>query len=240
MTNSAALLLSQLILSAFGVRLFCYHRDRIPQTGAVIVVCNHRSFLDAAILIQSLQQPLRLASHHYMQQMPGLREMAALLGGFPLEHPEQRASFFLRQGTDYLRSRQWVGIFPEGTQPMVQVTPPASVGKLQRGFAHLALRAKVPNLAVLPVAICSLEEQTHWAVPLRWLHWFDPTEPLFDRPGLHPVVIYGRANFLVGRPYWITDKHRQSYGGKEARQMVLSLTRYCETEIAALLGEGCR
>jgi 1-acyl-sn-glycerol-3-phosphate acyltransferase len=45
------------LLFALNVRLSCYDRHRIPQDLPVIVVSNHRSFLDAAILIVTLPYP---------------------------------------------------------------------------------------------------------------------------------------------------------------------------------------
>jgi len=67
-----------------------------------------------------------------------------------------------------------VGVFPEGTQPMVKFTQPNVVGQFQRGFVHLALRADVPDLAILSIAIASLEEVNTSAVPLKLLSLFDP------------------------------------------------------------------
>ena len=63
---------------------------------------------------------------------------------------------------------------------MVQTTSPHQIGQFHRGFAHLALRAPVKNLAILPVAISSVEETVSPTVPLKFLSLFDPSEPLFD------------------------------------------------------------
>ena len=235
MVSEAPISVSQMLLGAFGTRMFVYYKNRIPEDATVVVVSNHRSFLDAPVLIKALEHPVRIACHHYMGQMPVMREFVELLGCFPLANPTQRRQTFFTQATELLQQRQWVGIFPEGTQPMVQITDPQKLGKFQRGFAHLVFRVAVPNLVVLPVAIASTSESTNWALPLRSLRLFDPTEPLFDRPGLHPAVVYHRANVLIGRPYWITDAQRQLYQGKGAKQAASELTEYCQKEIATLL-----
>ncbi len=44
----------------------------------------------------------------------------------------------------------------------------------------------------MPIAIASLEEISTSGLPLRVLSLFDPSEPLFNQPGLHPLVIYRR------------------------------------------------
>lgn len=66
-----------------------------------------------------------------------------------------------------------MGVFPEGTQPMVKFTQPKVVDEFQRVFAHLALRADVTDLAILLIAIASLEEVNTSAVPLKLLSLFD-------------------------------------------------------------------
>lgn len=220
--------------------MFMYREDRIPQENPVLVVSNHRSFLDPVLLTAALGRSIRFACHHYMGQVPLMREVVTTFGAFPLEAPEHRQQHFFSQATALLQSGEMVGVFPEGAEPMVNFTKPNTVGKFQRGFAHLALRAPVRDLAVLPVAISSFEEHSvRSGVPLKLLSLFDPSEPLFDRGGWHPVIIYQRVNVLIGRPYWITVERQQQYQGKKAKAVVAELTDHCQGEIAELLQRGC-
>ncbi len=219
--------------------MFLYREDRIPQESPVLVVSNHRSFLDPVVLTAALGRSIRFACHHYMGQVPVVRELVTSFGAFPLEAPELRQQHFFAQATALLQNREMVGVFPEGAEPMVKLTVPNAVGKFQRGFAHLALRAPVQDLAVLPVAISAFDEQSvRSAIPLKLLSLFDPSEPLFDRAGWHPVIVYRRVNILVGRPYWITVDRQQQYRGKQAKAVVADLTQHCHGEIAQLLQTG--
>jgi len=238
MSSDSPLQMSRLLLAAMGTRLFIYHEDRIPYDSAVLVVSNHRSFMDAPLLMAALGNPIRIACHHYMGQVPVMREIVRQLGCFPLEEPEHRQQAFLQQASKLLEAHQWVGVFPEGTQPMVHLTQPSSVGKFHRGFAHLALRAPVRNLAVLPVAIASQEETVNSAVPLRLLRLFDPSEPLFEQPGWHPMVVHRRVAILVGHPLWITPKQRELYQGKQAKSVVTQIATTCRDEITKLLHQS--
>jgi 1-acyl-sn-glycerol-3-phosphate acyltransferase len=235
MSSDSPLHISRSLLAAMGTRMFVYHEDRIPADSAVVVVSNHRGFMDAPLLMAALGHPIRIACHHYMGQVPMMREIVTQLGCFPLQEPEYRQQAFFEQATGLLKAHQWVGLFPEGAQPMVHLTQPDTVGKFQRGFAHLALRAPVRDLAVLPVAIASLEETVTSAVPLRLLRLFDPSEPLFAQPGWHPMVIHRRVVVLVGHPYWITPKRREQYQGKQAKIAVTQLVTSCRDEISKLL-----
>lgn len=229
------LLISQQLLALLGTRMFFYHQDRIPANSPVLLVSNHRSFMDAPLLMAAIDRPIRFACHHYMGQVPILREVVTQLGCFPLDEPRQRQHSFFEQAVQLLQSRQVVGIFPEGAEPMVKVTDPQKVWEFQRGFAHLALRAPVEDLVILPVAIVPQSEFMAPPVPLKLLSLFDPSEPLFTQSDWHPVVIYQRVNVLVGHPFWVTAAQRERYHGKQAKGVVTDLINYCQSEIHQLL-----
>ncbi|MGB3508044.1 MAG: lysophospholipid acyltransferase family protein [Microcoleaceae cyanobacterium] len=236
----SVLVASRLFLKAIGTRVFFDHADRIPSEGGILVVSNHRSFMDPLLLTVAMNRPIRFACHHYMGQVPLLREVVTGLGCFPLDDPSHRQKHFFRQATELLQAQEMVGVFPEGAAPMVRFSAPGQLGNFQRGFAHLALRAPVSNLAILPVAIASSQEQLiSSSIPLKLLSFFDPSEPLFNQPGWHPAIVYQRSNVMFGRPLWITASHRRQYQGKQAKQLVTELTNYVSQEIAGLLQTGC-
>jgi 1-acyl-sn-glycerol-3-phosphate acyltransferase len=227
--------LSRLFVASFGTQVKSVNLDRIPENSSVLVVSNHRSLMDALLLMVALSKPIRFACHHYMSQVPILRETVQALGCFPLESPNQTQQIFFKQATRFLQDQQLVGIFPEGGQRMVQATLPYDIATFQRGFAHLALRSPVAKLAVLPVAIISQGESVYPGIPLPLLHLVDPSEPLFNQSGWHPLVFYHKVQIVVGRPYWITSTQREQYQGKQGKTVVHQLTRYCQAEIAHLL-----
>ncbi len=240
MSANSPLEFSRWLLTVLSTKMCPYFEERIPRDTSVVVVSNHRSFMDAPILMAALSNPIRFACHHYMGQVPIMREIVTgQLGCFPLAADRHRQRSFLKQSKLLLQSKQIVGVFPEGTEPMVQFTQPNQVGEFQRGFAHMALRSQVEDLAILPVAIASLEEANGSGFPLRLFGWFDPSEPLFDQPGWHPVVLYRHVAVLVGRPYWVTKECQQQYRGKSGKNMVAQVSAYCHDEIVNLLHEGC-
>ncbi|MBO0348506.1 1-acyl-sn-glycerol-3-phosphate acyltransferase [Phormidium pseudopriestleyi FRX01] len=226
-------------LTAFGTRTFIYYRDRIPSEGAALIVSNHRSFMDAPLLMVGTGRSIHFACHHYMGQVPLLREFVTELGCLVLESYGPQQHRFFRQGSKLLQQQAAIGVFPEGATPMLRLTPPSEVGEFHRGFAHLALSAKVSELAIVPVAIASMEEQVLSGLPIRMLSLFDPTESHFQQDGFHPLVIYRRVNLLVGRPYWITQAQKQGYPGKSGKRVVKEITDRCREEIAGLLRQGC-
>jgi 1-acyl-sn-glycerol-3-phosphate acyltransferase len=231
--------ISRWILKTTDTQITISYKQRMPSTGTVLLVSNHRSILDAPLLMTVLNRSVRFACHHYMSQVPVLREMVTALGAFPLDSRQQRQKSFFQQAVSLLEAKEIVGIFPEGAQSMVRVRKPHKLSQFHRGFAHLALRAKVKKLASLPVAIASHEETRHSVAPLKLFSWFDSSEPLFDSPDWHPAVLYQRAHILVGRPLWITETQRQQYRGRGGVSLARDLSKYCYNEIAGLLHEGC-
>lgn len=82
------------------------------------------------------------------------------------------------------------------------------------------------------------KETTKFPVPLKLLSLFDPSEPLFDQAGWHPMVIYQQVDVLIGKPLWVTNAQRQSYQGKQAKGVIADLTGHCQNEIKTLLQYG--
>lgn len=240
MLSQRPLQLSRLLLMGLGTRFFLHYENRLPVDMPILVVSNHRSFMDAPLLMAALNCSIRFACHHYMSQTPILRNLVVdQLGCFPLDEKMHRQQSFFQQATQLLQANQMVGVFPEGAHPMLNQTRPEELQVFHRGFAHLALRVPVASLAVLPVAIVPYQESVNAsAIPLRLLRVFDPSEPLFDQDGWHPMVFYHRVNIMLGRPYWITPAHQQQYQGKQAKNVANELTQYCWTEISDLMRKG--
>ena len=230
--------MSRWFLSTIGTKITISHEKRIPNTDGILVVSNHRSFLDPPLLMSALNRPIRFACHHYMSQVPILKDMVTALGAFPLDSTQQRHQNFFHQAISLLQAQQIVGIFPEGAQPMVKIGNPDELSRFHRGFTHLALRAPVKNLAILPMAIASTEEVSYSVAPLKLFNWFDSSEPLFDSSDWHPALLYRCVNILFGRPLWITDSQKQQYRGRRGVTLAKELSDYCHKEIASLLQEG--
>jgi 1-acyl-sn-glycerol-3-phosphate acyltransferase len=231
------LLLSEQLLSSIGTQITVIGKERVPANCSTLIVSNHRSFMDVAVLMKALDRPIHFACHHYMRQVPLISELVGQLGFLPLDKPKERYSKFFDQASQLLQQHQSIGIFPEGASSMVKETSPNSIGQFQRGFAHLALRAPVENLMILPVAIVAQEELNTGLFPVRWLQLFDPSEPLFDRPDWHPLVLYHQVKVSIGTPILINRQEKRTYHGRQALRWVNQITEDCHQEIHSLLAK---
>ena len=223
--------LSQNLLQLMGIRLRVSGGYHLPANVPLMVVSNHRSPLDAPVLMAGLGRDVAFACHQYMENVPLLRDVVHRFGAFPLKSPYH----FFRESYRRLRRTEAIGIFPEGAQPMVQLQTPRQVNAFHRGFAHLAFRVPVNKLAVLPVALVSNDVGFESPIPLSLLGWFDPTEPLFQTGGGHPIVMYRDVEVRIGPPIWVTPRDRRNYQGHEGIDYVQQLTDDCWQAVNHLL-----
>jgi 1-acyl-sn-glycerol-3-phosphate acyltransferase len=225
--------IAQDILGWLGMSVTVQNPERLPQHGPLLIVCNHRSFLDPFLLTSFLSTPINFVCHRYMGNVPVLREVLQTCGGFPLNsndwYPE-----LLQHSTDLLDRGKTIGIFPEGAAPMIDTPAPTDLRTFYRGFAHLALQAQAPNLQILPVAISSHSERRWPAVPLSLLHQIDPLEPMFKQDGWHPAVLYQEVSIRIGQPLAI-EPYRQQYHGRQASTVVRDLTATLSSQVSELL-----
>ncbi len=230
--------MSRGLLTLSRVRMTLHGQDRLPAAQPIVLVSNHRSIMDAPLLMAALGRPVRFACHHYMSQVPGLRSLINALGCLPLDAPDKGQTAFFRRAMAALEEGGAVGIFPEGAAPMVHKTAPDNLNTFHRGFAHLALRAPVEELFIVPVAIAAHRETISPVMPLRWLSVFDASEPLFQQPGWHPAMFYQDVEVLIGRPVRVDHRLRSRYRSKGASALATELSQCCQEEIATLLKRG--
>ncbi|MFN9643615.1 MAG: lysophospholipid acyltransferase family protein [Cyanobacteriota bacterium] len=235
MNRSIPLHLSRSLLDVTGVSMSLQHIERIPIRNKLLLVSNHRSLLDAPLLMTAIGRPVRFVCHYYMSQVPLLQQAIALMGAFPLEADQQRQTSFFRQSIRFLQTNQVVGVFPEGADPMVKVNAPHQLSPFHRGFAHLALRAPVDGLAILPIAIASREEKQGKLAPLALFRRFDPSEALFQRDGWHSAILYRHVDVLFGHPLLIDAGWKSRYCGSGGAAVARELTQACWAQIADML-----
>jgi 1-acyl-sn-glycerol-3-phosphate acyltransferase len=237
MKRTIPLQLSRSLLEAAGVSASFHHLERIPTRNRLLIVSNHRSLLDAPLLMSAISRPVRFVCHYYMSQVPLLQQAVALMGAFPLEADQRRQSSFFQQSARFLQANQVVGVFPEGADPMVKVNPPQQLSPFYRGFAHLALRVPVDGLAILPVAIASREEKQGRLAPLALFRRFDPSEALFQRDGWHSAILYRNVDVLFGHPLLIDEGWKSRYCGSSGAAVARELTQACWSQIAEMLAQ---
>jgi 1-acyl-sn-glycerol-3-phosphate acyltransferase len=143
--------------------------ENVPESGGVLLVSNHVSFLDVFFLGIPLQRQLNYVARSTLF-VPILSALMRSVGGFPIQREGIGASG-MKETMRRLKDGGIVVLFPEGTR-----TFDGEIGQLKPGIAALAARLGIP---VVPVGLAGMFE--------TW-----PRTRKFPVP--HPVRIhYGAA-----------------------------------------------
>ncbi len=126
--------------------------ENVPRYGPFIVICNHQSSLDIVAVALALK-PALTRSHMWPwaksdieKGKEGLMGWALwkLFGVIPIDRSQADHSQAILLSLKYLRRRELVFVFPEGTR-----SRPKELKPFQFGVANLARAAPAP---ILPVA----------------------------------------------------------------------------------------
>lgn len=133
-------------LAIFGWR--ATGQGNMPESGGVLLVCNHLSFLDVFCLGIPLRRPLNFVARSTLF-IPGLGFLMRTIGAFPIQREGIGASG-VKETLRRLRAGGIVTLFPEGTR-----SHDGQLAPLKPGIAVLVTRAGVP---VVPVGIAGTFE----------------------------------------------------------------------------------
>ena len=125
--------------------------EHIPREGAVLVTCNHVSFVDALILGGLLRRPTRFVMYHRIFQIPVLNAVFRAARAIPIAPAKEDPALLARAYEEIaaaLRAGEVVGIFPEGG-----LTPDGAVQAFKSGVEKILAASPVP---VVPMALCGL------------------------------------------------------------------------------------
>jgi 1-acyl-sn-glycerol-3-phosphate acyltransferase len=123
-------------------------RQNVPESGGLLLISNHLSFLDVFFLGIPLRRPLNYMARSSLF-VPGLGFLIRSVGGFPIQREGIGASG-MKETLRRLRAGGIVTLFPEGTR-----SPDGDLGPLKSGIAVLVTRAGVP---IVPVGLAGLFE----------------------------------------------------------------------------------
>ena len=124
-------------------------RERVPDSGAVILACNHLSNADPPILAAAaLKRHVRFMAKAEVFRVPLLGVGAKWWGAFPVRRLEADMAALMNAQRSLDRG-EILGMFPEGTRSRTGKLRPA-----RGGTALIALRSGVP---VIPCTLTGTE-----------------------------------------------------------------------------------
>jgi 1-acyl-sn-glycerol-3-phosphate acyltransferase len=152
-----------------------YHRERVPQTGGVLLVSNHQSYLDPVLVAVHLRRPVSYMAKSELFVNPYLGWLIRSLHAYPIRQGEGDVGA-VKETIRRLQEGNVLNIYPEGTR-----TEDGEIRPIEKGVALVIRRA---NATVVPVAIDG-----------SFQSW-PKGQKLFHR---HPIrVLYGKPMELNG------------------------------------------
>jgi 1-acyl-sn-glycerol-3-phosphate acyltransferase len=124
-------------LKVFGIK-------NVPRTGGALIVSNHQSFLDPALLGGRLPRPMSYMAKSELFENPVLSWLIRSLGAFPVRQGagDIRA---IKETVHRLQEGRILNIFPEGSR-----TETGAIMPMEPGVALVVRKAGVP---IVPAAI---------------------------------------------------------------------------------------
>ncbi len=144
-------------------------RDNFPEKTGALLVCNHMSFVDAALLIAATDRPIRFLMFQGIYDHPLIKPFARMTRAIPIsseQHPREMIRS-LQTASDALRNDEIVCIFAEG-----QITRTGQLLPFRRGLERIMKNVDKPivpvNLDGVWGSIFSFERGRFlWKMPKR-------------------------------------------------------------------------
>ena len=125
--------------------------DNIPDSGPLVLVCNHVSFVDALVLAGCIRRPIRFVMYYKIFKIPVLSFIFKTANAIPIasakENPELMRKAF-DQVSEALNNDEVICIFPEG-----KITETGEMNEFKAGVSRILERDPVP---VVPLALSGL------------------------------------------------------------------------------------
>jgi 1-acyl-sn-glycerol-3-phosphate acyltransferase len=120
--------------------------DRLPRTGPLLLVCNHASYIDAAVLMALLPLDFLFVAKHEVEGWPLIGLFVRRLGHLTVERSDTRRSVALASSlAEAIAAGHCVLVFPEGT-----FTAATGLRPFRLGAFKAAVETQTP---VVPLAL---------------------------------------------------------------------------------------
>jgi acyl-[acyl-carrier-protein]-phospholipid O-acyltransferase / long-chain-fatty-acid--[acyl-carrier-protein] ligase len=194
-------------------------RENLPERGGALLVSNHVSFVDACLLLASVERPIRFLMYKGIYDLPYVKPLAKLMGVIPISFESRLREMLhaLRAASDAIGSGELVCIFAEG-----QITRIGQMLPFRRGMERIVKGLDAP---IIPVNLDGV-----WGS----LFSFDRGPFLWKRPRSipYPVTIsFGKpmpptaAPFEVRRAVQALESQAYVHRKKYLRTLHRSLVR---------------
>lgn len=158
------------VLTTLWFDLKVFGEKNVPERGGALLLCNHQSNLDPAMIQVRLRRPMSFLAKSELFTNPFFGWLIRRLYAFPIRQGKADVGA-VKESIRLLRDGHLLNIFPEGSR-----TPDGELQPIQPGAALVVKRAGVP---VIPTVI---DGSFH-----AW-------------PRHRPIFRFGKVRVLYGKP----------------------------------------
>lgn len=136
------------LLARLMYRVELRGHDNVPETGGVVLVCNHVSFVDFMIVAGMIRRPTRFVMDYRIAATPGVSLVFKHAKTIPIAPEREDKALMERAFTriaEELRAGEVVCIFPEG-----KLTRDGAMERFRSGIERIIKESPVP---VVPMAL---------------------------------------------------------------------------------------
>jgi 1-acyl-sn-glycerol-3-phosphate acyltransferase len=136
------------LLVGLMYRIEIVGREKIPEDGPVLIVCNHVSFMDPVILMGAVRRPTRFVMYYKIYAIPVMNWLFRAARAIPIAGRKEDPALMERAFAEVdreLAAGEVLGIFPEGG-----ITRDGQLMPFRPGVERILAARPVP---VVPVAL---------------------------------------------------------------------------------------
>lgn len=125
-------------------RIDIVHKDRIPESGALIICANHIHIFDPVLLAMSVDRQIHFMAKAELFTWPIIGCLVKKAGTFPVKRGSADIQA-IKHSIRILTSGGVLGIFPEGTR--------SKTGEMNEPFQGITMLAEKTGATIVPAAI---------------------------------------------------------------------------------------
>lgn len=159
------------VLHCLGVPVVVEQKGKLPTDTALFFVANHQGTFDPLLLVAGIHTPLTFVSKTENKKIPVIASISKTLELIYFDRKDTgSAVHMLRESARYLKRRQNLLIFPEGTRSRGREMLPMKEGALQPAYLGKAAIVPVTQVNAYDMWNCIKHRQAlkliiHEAIP---------------------------------------------------------------------------
>ncbi len=122
--------------------------DKLPESGAAMLICNHVSYADGPIIAAGAKRPVRFVIYEPIYRLPVVHHFMKVNRAIPIYPTRDKVRRALDDIAEGLEAGDLICIFPEG-----QLTMTGGLGRFRPGIESILQKNPVP---VYPMALTGL------------------------------------------------------------------------------------